>query len=226
MMYVGLDLGQSNDYTAIAVVERITGKAVDPGKSHNLTDIERAGLRWMFQDIAVVPEPPTAPPVHHLRHLERLPLGTSYPAVVERVLRLVRLPSLREVMLAVDATGVGAPVVDLLLAAPLPCALYAIHIHGGDTVSHEGIHFRVPKRDPIATTQVLLQSGRFKIAQGLPEAATLVNELQNYRVKLDPATAHDSYNARGGAHDDVLLATCMALWLGETIGEGPRIRAL
>src|SRR5713226_2518893 len=110
MMYVGLDLGQSNDYTAIAVVERITGKAVDPGKSHNLTDIERAGLRWILEDIAVVPEPPTAPPVYHLRHLERLSLGTSYPAVVEHVKRLVRLPSLREGVLAVDATGVGRAV--------------------------------------------------------------------------------------------------------------------
>jgi len=51
-----------------------------------------------------------------------------------------------------------------------------------------------------------------------------VNELLNYRVKIDPTTTHDSYNAREGAHDDVLLATCLALWLGETIGDGPRVR--
>ena len=73
---------------------------------------------------------------------------------------------------------------------------------------------------------MLLQRGRLKIAQGLPEATTLVNELLNYRVKIDPTTAHDSYNAREGAHDDVLLATALALWLGEIISDGPQVRAV
>lgn len=222
--YVGLDLGQSNDYTAVAVVERITGKAVETGKSRTLTDLERADLEWAFGDIVPVPDAPAAPPQYHLRHLERVPLGTSYPEVVARVQQLTRIPSLGEIFLAVDATGVGAPVVDMLLRASLRCPVFPVHIHGGDTVIREGIHFRVPKRDLIASTQVLLQTGRLKVTADLPEATTLLNELLNYRVKIDPTTAHDSYNAREGAHDDVLLATALALWLAETIGEGPQVR--
>lgn len=219
MFYVGLDLGQSTDSSALAVAERsvpVSGMTAD----------QRATLRWMLEDIAEVPEPSAVPAVYHLRHLERLPLGTPYPDVVAHVARLVRLPAVRMVTLAVDATGVGAPVVDLLHAAGLPCPLYAITIHGGDTVSREGRHWRVPKRDLIASTQVLLQTNRLKIAAGLPEARTLVNELLHYRVKIDSTTAHDSYHAREGAHDDVLLATALALWLAETIGDGPRIRQL
>ncbi len=49
-----------------------------------------------------------------VRHAE-LPLGTRYPAVVDRVREFMRLPELRDLCeLVVDSTGVGAPVVDLL----------------------------------------------------------------------------------------------------------------
>ena len=48
-------------------------------------------------------------------YLERLPLGTSYPDVVEYVESLMaRPPLLGGADLVVDATGVGRPVVDLL----------------------------------------------------------------------------------------------------------------
>ena len=44
----------------------------------------------------------------------------------------------------------------------------------------------------------------------------LVQELLNFRVKIDPLTAHDSYGARcEGQHDDLVLATVVACWYGE-----------
>ena len=47
-------------------------------------------------------------------------------------------------------------------------------------------------------------------------AATLVQELLNFRVTIDPRTAHDSYAAwREGMHDDLVLAVAMACWWGE-----------
>ena len=66
----------------------------------------------------------------------------------------------------------------------------------------------------------LLQQRRLRIAQALPEAATLVQELQNYRLKIDPQTAHDAYSAwREGQHDDVLFAVALACWWA---GQAPR----
>ena len=59
---VGLDLGKRQDFTAVAVVER-----------------EERALAWMpaqYNGLTV-------------RHLERMPLGTPYPKVVERVKKLV-----------------------------------------------------------------------------------------------------------------------------------------
>jgi len=64
--------------------------------------------------------------------------------------------------------------------------------------------------------QVLLQNKRLKIASTLSEAATLKKELLNFRVKVDPATAHDSYEHwRDGDHDDLVLAVAMACWYRE-----------
>jgi hypothetical protein len=65
----------------------------------------------------------------------------------------------------------------------------------------------------VAAVQVLLQNGRLKIAEGLELAPTLRKELLNFRVKVNPATAHDSYEHwREGDHDDLVLATAMACW--------------
>ena len=53
-----------------------------------------------------------------LRYLERVPLGTPYTEVVERVAQVTRSGALRGCChLAVDGTGVGRPVVDLRYVA-------------------------------------------------------------------------------------------------------------
>ena len=183
--FVGLDLGQSTDYTALVIAERIKADT----------------------------------PHYHIRHLKRFPLHTPYPAIVAHVKGLLVNPLFAsEAVLVADATGVGAPVIDMFHHAQLPCSIYGVHIHGGDAVTHDGAHLRVPKRDLVSIVQVLLQSARLKIAEALPEAATLVQELLNFRVKIDPHTAHDSYAAwRENLHDDLVLATALACWVAEKI---------
>jgi hypothetical protein len=62
---------------------------------------------------------------------------------------------------------------------------------------------------------VLLQSGRLKIANAIPEARLLVQEMLAFRVKIT-ANAYDAYGAwREGAHDDLVLAVALACWYGE-----------
>src|SRR6478609_8475228 len=57
-----------------------------------------------------------------VRHLERLPLGTPYPQVAQRIAAVVAAvanrprPALQgapRITLMVDSTGVGAPVIDI-----------------------------------------------------------------------------------------------------------------
>lgn len=182
---LGLDLGQAQDYTALAVVERKIYR-YDP-----------------------------KPDEYHIRHLERLKLGTSYPAIVERVQSLLKTEQLyNRTALVVDKTGVGAPVVDMFKKAGLRPE--AITITGGNTVTTDGGDYHVPKRDLVTTLQVLFQAKRLKVAGGLPEAKRLLDELLNFKVKINIRTAHDSYEAwREGTHDDLVLAVALACWYGE-----------
>ena len=115
--------------------------------------------------------------------------------------------------LAVDATGVGRPVVDMLEERGLEPV--AITITGGDLVTYDR-GWRVPKRDVVGAVQVLLQTDRLKFAEPIPAVATLIQELLAFRVKIDPLTAHDSYGAwREGTHDDLVLAVAVAAWRGQ-----------
>jgi hypothetical protein len=155
-----------------------------------------------------------------VRHLQKFELGTKYSEIV-RVVRglLSREPfrrRMRYTRLLVDRTGVGRGVVDSFYehgVRPL-----SVSIHGGSTVTEEpaDLSYRVPKRDLVAAVQVLLQNGRLKIASELELAPVLKKELLNFRVKIDPRTAHDSYEHwREGDHDDLVLATALACWFEE-----------
>lgn len=230
--YVGVDLGQRQDYTAVTVLEEpvwVEGYLTEGHPWLNRAGLaELAGLKpgWsspsdlspsVREQVLGINyhegKPPDAP--LSLRHLHRYPLGTSYPEIVAGVRDMLHSPPLSDsrCALVVDATGVGQGVVDMLVKAGL--GPIAVWITGGDKVNRgaDG-SLRVPKRDLVAAVQVLMQSERLKIARKLREAETLRQELQNFRVKIDPKTAHDSYShwREGGMHDDLVLATAMACW--------------
>jgi hypothetical protein len=199
----GLDLGQSRDFSAFVVLERIAEGPRPP------TYESVGGVAWFrFGD----PRPAT----YHLRHLERPAPGTLYPEIVKRVTDLLDTPPLsRETPLAVDKTGVGAPVCDLF--RPVSGGMTAITITGGDRVIRDGrAQAKVPKRELVSTLIRLFQTDRLKIAEGLALGRVLVEELLNFRLKVNPETGHDSYAAwRENQHDDLVLATALAAWLGE-----------
>jgi hypothetical protein len=68
----------------------------------------------------------------------------------------------------------------------------------------------------LKAVQVLFQNRRLKISASLPEAATLKRELLNFRLKIDPRTAHDFYSHwREDEHYDLVLATVLACWFRE-----------
>lgn len=159
----------------------------------------------------------------HVRHLQRFALSTTYPAIVDAVAGLMsRLPEYPE--LAVDATGVGRPVVDLLRTAGL--RPNAVTVTGGSTTTHEGMDWWMPKRDLVGGVQVALQQGRLQIARALPEAETLIHELTNYKVTISDA-GHDSYGAwRESIHDDLVFAVGLAVWSADKFGGGNRFHVV
>lgn len=190
--FLGLDLGQAQDFTALAVLTRPRLRGDEPKE-----------LRT---------------PPYDVPHLQRFPLGTPYPEVVARVVELLRTQPLRGCFFAADQTGVGRPVVEMLtesMKGRVACHFCAVTITGGHEVTRGSDGFRVPKKELVATVQVLLQTRRLRIARGLPDAPTLVRELENFRVKITEA-ANETFGAwREGQHDDLVLAVALAAWAGE-----------
>lgn len=123
----------------------------------------------------------------------------------------------RGALLAVDQTGVGRPVVDML-RLHVPLTILPITITGGSEVTLTESGWHVPKQSLVSNVVVLMQSDRLKIAPGLPEVGTLVKELQNFKVRIT-AAGHETFGAwREDQHDDLVLAVALAAWLGEQIG--------
>lgn len=181
--FVGLDLGQARDFAALAV----------------LSKSQKAGA-----PIDVV-------------HLQRWPLHTAYPLVIANVVELLARPQLAGATLAADATGVGRPCCDMLrteMRSKTACALVPITITSGTKATRDPDtgDVRVPKRTLVTTLQRLLRGHRLRVAEALPESATLVRELASFEMRISEA-ANETFGAVSGQHDDLLLSVMLAAWI-------------
>jgi len=188
--YIGWDVGQAADYSALCVLER-----------HG--------------------------PGYLVRHLERRPLDEPYPKQVDHLFGMWFRKPLRDAnkLLAIDYTGVGRPVYDLVLDRGIGPTV-GISITGGDTATWQDDRkrARVPKRDLVSLLQVFAQNNRLKVAQNLKYGPVLAQELQSFKVKIDSRTAHDSYGSwREGEHDDLILSLACGLWAAENHNVKPFI---
>jgi len=200
-LYIRLDLGQAQDFSALSVIEcvrTVTSQYNVPGWA------DRVKTKDEVEQL-------------HCIHLHRWQLRTSYPAIVADVVKMINELDPERItggktVLAIDATGVGAPVVDLFKREKINAILAPIQIVGGANVSNENGMTRVPKRDLVSVVQVGLQNRKLKIAESLNLAETLSRELQNFTVKITDA-ANDVNGAwREGTHDDLVLAVALAVW--------------
>ena len=202
---IGADIGQLRDPTAIVVAE-----------------VKR-------QD---VPRPQA---VYMVRHVERLPLGTEYPKVADRIGEIVsklrkaddeerdRLwaTKTRPVPLYVmaDATGVGRPVVEMMrdVLTGTGAMLTAVTFTAGEGIngSMGSTELSVSKTFFASRLKSLTQSDRVHLPD-TPEARALAEELQNYELRATKKANLLLGAFKAGTHDD--LATALGL---AVLDEGP-----
>jgi hypothetical protein len=179
---LGLDLGQRADYSALCLLETY-------GEQHEA--------------------------VSHCRYLKRWKLNTSYPAIAEDTRQFCQREPLinNEPGLCIDSTGVGIGVLDIFrqLQPAINARIIPVQIHGGFEVVQNGRGFNVPKRELVSSVQAALQTKRLIVSKKLSEANVLVTELQNFRAEISE-TGRDTFEARSGSHDDLVLSVAMAVW--------------
>jgi hypothetical protein len=193
---IGIDIGQKVDPTTIAVAQL----QPRPDADH-----------WV------------------VRFLERQPLGTSYPAVARRLGAIVENvwraqpygdlvhPDL-DIEVFADATGVGAPVTDLLNEAGI--AVTPVYFTHGDRRSVVDGQVMLGKAWLVSRLKTLFQQGRIHLPPAHPEAAAMARELEDYEIRVTE-DANDRYGAfKVGSHDDLVTA------LGLAVQVEPRVLAV
>ena len=190
--FVGLDLGQSRDHSALAVVERA---------DLSLDEIDHVTYERLMERR------------YRVRFLERVALGTPYPNVVERVREVVRAkPLVGRCTLVVDATGVGAPVVDLLQRAQLGCGIEPVILTGGERESHGDGVWCVPKQDLVTGLRVMLEKRELGLPAKFGASRVLVKELAEMETWTGGRGGLKFGARRDGTHDDLVMASALACW--------------
>jgi hypothetical protein len=195
--YLGLDLGQNGEYSALAIVRRI-----NPDSWHPETAVRDKDEHCRYECVA----------------LKRYDLGASYPSVVADIGALLKEESLdfEDTTLVIDETAVGKPIVDLFRSQKLKPL--AVTLTGGYVTNKvDRFTYHIPKRDLVSSVQALLQSERLKIANRLPHAETLQRELLSFKFKVTLSAGDDLLSWREGAADDLVFALCLACWTGENL---------
>ena len=198
--YVGVDVGQKVDPTALAVVE-VGALEVGDG------DEARRFARYI------------------VRHAERLALGTPYPDVARRVVEVLEGIKARGAYVSrvfVDATGVGQPVVDLLAAETTAETFVSCYFTHGDKMAEPSWGTRtVGKAWLVSRLQVLLQSGRLQFPASLAERDALVRELLDYEIRVSEDADLRAGAFKVGSHDDLVTALGLACQDESTYRVGP-----
>jgi hypothetical protein len=213
---VGVDLGQANDPTAIAVLE----KTIASPETAMFSPVGKSPADRLVEGSLV----------YDLVYLKRPKLGTPYDTIARRVADLVceleprgAFGEMGQVTLSVDGTGVGRGVVDMLRTEFLQrrekpmLDFRAVSVTGSNTSlkrpERSDGYWSVPKRDLVFPAVASFQQGKMRLAKGIKDREALVNELKNYRRTTNIATGNLTFEPwRESDHDDLLFAVCLALF--------------
>ena len=194
--FIGLDLGQSQDFTALCVLSGVFTDGVKP--TYQVGHLERFPLNTTYPDIAQA-----------MVTLTRRPeLGGVWELIADAT--GVGRPVCDLLKEALGEQRHHVHPLTIIGSGQATAGVYGAH---------------VPKRDLVVMLKVLLESKRIEFAGSWPETATLIRETLAFQVKITNA-ANDTYGAwREGTHDDLVLAVAMAAWWAERRGQPQRAQS-
>jgi len=195
--HVAADLGQSMDHTAVCVIR------------HQVVPLDNWTPTPSGRDTGVLKQDRTE--TFDVVHLQRLPIGQSYVDQAAHISELLARPPLNgRCDFAIDQTGCGAAVGDLFdQREPKPIRI--VITAGFEPVKHGPRKWAVPKSSLISNLDARLHTGELRFAPALLEAENMKAELADFRRHVSTA-GRSLFEARSGAHDDLVLAVSLALW--------------
>ena len=209
MLSLGVDLGQSRDATVIIAVESYRPeKSIDEVFSNTPRDLLRGRDRT-----------PRSLVHFDLVHIEKLPRGLSWPSQAERIITTATaLEDESRPRILLDATGLGAPMLDLI-RRDCPYPVQGAVIGSGNEVTRRGRDLTVPKQELVSGLEAVLSTRRLHSVPDLPYAGELDQELRSFGYQLSDS-GRPLFAGRK-SHDDFACALMLALFgarSGGTIG--------
>lgn len=148
-----------------------------------------------------------------VRFMELIPARTPYPRIAERLGQVVDNLHLQaaqykaRVIMYVDVSGLGEPIVDLIKAKADP--IYTVYLSANDKRTEHKDRITIGKGWLIARLQVLFQGARVSIPR--TEATTqLVEELLAYSLDPSPTDNELTGSFIVGSQDELLTALGLA----------------
>lgn len=194
--FIGLDLGETRDFAALVVLERIAlAEASD--ESFEVRTLKRWPHGTKYP--AIVADVARALKSKLFQHEMTWSSGR------------VEIESLPRT-LVIDRGGVGLPVVELFeRALPEGVEMMAVYCHAGRAVTEpQAGYLNIPKRDLVYAAVTAFQTRQLKIAEDIEHAEALKDELQNFRRRISDS-GRDTYEA-GRGNDDLVFALSLCCW--------------
>lgn len=187
--HIGVDLGQRRDHTAVVVVEQRI-------ESTGVKDLQTYEQVWRRRLI--------------VRKAARLRLGTEFHRIVNVVTGLTMHPALEGKYLttAVDATGIGLVVTELLQMRRPKGELYPVVITGGLEMKYRKGFYPTPRTDILLGVVQAFEVDGLEVAGAVPGWEALVEELRS--IRKTPGIGGPRFDS-DGQHDDLVFALGPAL---------------
>lgn len=190
--WLGVDLGQANDFTAICAIMDERLPTVIDGR------------------VKIGPRERTVVFADKFR-------GVSYTDVVQHLNRLRNAPPFAgKTELAIDASSLGRVVSDQLWDQGVPH--HAIQMTAGQEWNRKGRYINASKTHMIETTSVLFSAGDLTFAEGLPLRKEIESDIASFSLTTTAAgnqVITQSRNASG--HGDLGISLIVAAWASQHV---------
>lgn len=192
--FCGCDLGRKRDPSTLAIIEvQYTGN----GRVYVVSYLKRFRLSMYYTDIA-------AKLVKTDDSLKSIAAEKGKEAIITYIL---------------DATGLGAPICELVEKALPSADVKRVYITGGiNTIKADYNEYHVPKGQLISGLMAAFDSKSIYMTRRSKEIDQIKNELAKFQIHITEA-GRDVFDDRGkGHHSDLVIALALAVWAADYDG--------
>ena len=157
-----------------------------------------------------------------VRALERLDVGTKYPALADRLAVIetgvTKMAPDEGISVYVNATGLGEPLVEII-DSRIASRVRPVYLTYGDRRLEDGSRIELGKAFLVSRLQMLFESSRIHLPSTTFHAEVLTKELLAYDIQIDEQANQRNGAFRVGTQDDLVTALGLSVHQ-EPVGPG------